>query len=318
MNLIEEAKRVLKEESEAIINLSENLDDSFIQACNKIQTAKKVIISGVGKSGIVAKKMAATFSSVGIPALFLHPVEALHGDIGIVEDDDITILISKSGSTDELVLLFPYLKKRTSVISITSRSNSYLAEKSDVHLYVPIEKEACPIEIAPTTSTTATMALGDAIAACVMRINNFDEIDFAKNHPLGQLGRNLSTSVKEVMHIGDDLPVVNIQDEFKQALMEMTNKPLGCVCVIDEGSLIGIITDGDCRRALSENDVISKIKLSDVMTFDPITIKEDILVGRALSIMENRKSQISVLPVVNENNDLTGLVRIHDLIKSGR
>lgn len=318
MNILEEAQRVLIEESEALVNLSKTLDDSFVEACENIKSAKKVILSGVGKSGIIAKKIAATFSSVGIPALFLHPVEALHGDIGIVENDDITILISKSGSTDELVLLFPYLKKRTKVISITSRKNSFLSEKSDVHIYVPVEKEACPIEIAPTTSTTATMALGDALAACVMRINNFNEIDFAQNHPLGQLGRNLSTSVKDVMHTGESLPFVSKDDNFKNALLVMTNKPLGCVCVVENDKLVGIITDGDCRRALNNNDVISEIELTQVMTSNPITIREDILVGRALSIMENRKSQISVLPVVDENNLLVGLVRIHDLIKSSR
>ena len=153
--------------------LINSLDDSFINACTEIKSANKVIITGVGKSGIVAKKIAATFSSVGIPALFLHPVEALHGDIGIVSPGDLSILISKSGSTDELVLLLPYLKKRTKIIAITSQQNSNLATNSDVHLYVPVEKEACPIEIAPTTSTTSTMALGDAIAACIMKMNNF-------------------------------------------------------------------------------------------------------------------------------------------------
>jgi arabinose-5-phosphate isomerase len=235
-----------------------------------------------------------------------------------VSEGDISILISKSGSTDELVLLMPYLKKRTKIIAITSQQNSNLATNSDIHLFVPVDKEACPIEIAPTSSTTSTMALGDAIAACIMKMNNFGEVDFAKNHPLGQLGRNLNTFVKDVMHFGDAIPVVDISDDFKQALLVMTNKPMGCVCVVNGVKLVGIITDGDCRRALSNNDIISKIKLSDVMTENPITIGEDVLVGRALSIMENRKSQISVLPVTDSNKSLVGLVRIHDLIKSGR
>lgn len=318
MNLIKEAQRVLKEESDALIALANTLGDDFINACTEIKSANKVVISGVGKSGIVGKKIAATFSSVGIPALFLHPVEALHGDIGIVNEGDITILVSKSGSTDELILLLPYLKKRTKIIAITSQQNSNLATNADIHLFVPVEKEACPIEVAPTTSTTATMALGDALAACIMKLNNFNEVDFAKNHPLGQLGRNLSTLVKEVMHIGENIPIVSIEDTFKDALMTMTNKPLGCVCVVDNHKLVGLITDGDCRRALNSNDVISEIKISDIMTKDPITIEESILVGRALSIMENRKSQISVLPVTDNNNKLIGLVRIHDLIKSGK
>ena len=317
MNIIKEAQRVLSAESKALETLSQSLDNNFVEACEKIRKANKVVVSGVGKSGIVGKKIAATFSSVGIPSIFLHPTEALHGDLGIVNEGDVSILISKSGTTDELLVLFPYLKKRTCIISITSNSNSLLSKKSDIHLLIPLDKEACPIELAPTTSTTMTMALGDAIAASLMRLNKFVEKDFAMNHPLGQLGKNLSTTVGDVMHTGINIPIIDISRSFKDALIVMTDKPLGCLCVVDNNKLVGIITDGDTRRALNNFDLISDIKIVDVMTSNPITVKEDTLVGRALSVMENRKSQINVLPVVDDNNTCIGIVRIHDLIKSG-
>ncbi len=317
MDILKEAQRVLKEESNALQVLSSSLDDNFIEACTEIKNAKKVIISGVGKSGIVGKKIAATFSSVGIPSLFLHPVEALHGDLGIVNEGDVSILISKSGTTDELLLLFPYLKKRTNIISITTNSESFLAKKSDIHIYIPLEREACPIELAPTTSTTLTMALGDAIAATVMKLNGFKESDFALNHPLGQLGKNLTVTVGDVMHKNNSIPIIELSSSFKDALIVMTDKPLGCLCVVENNTLVGIITDGDTRRALNRYNVISDIQINDIMTSNPITVEADTLVGRALSIMENRKSQINVLPVVDKDNKCIGVVRIHDLIKSG-
>lgn len=317
MDIIKEAQRVLLEESKALEFLSNSLDENFVNACTQIQKAKKVIISGVGKSGIVGKKIAATFSSVGIPSLFLHPVEALHGDLGIVNEGDISILISKSGTTEELLLLYPYLKKRTNIISITTNKDSYLANSSDIHLHIPLVKEACPIELAPTTSTTLTMALGDALAASVMKMNDFKESDFALNHPLGQLGKNLTITVADVMHKGTSIPIIDVDSTFKDALIVMTDKPLGCLCVVDNEKLVGIVTDGDTRRALNRYDLISDIKINDIMTSNPITVSSDTLVGRALSVMENRKSQINVLPVVDTDNRCIGVVRIHDLIKSG-
>ena len=317
MDLIKEAQRVISEEAMALYRLAEELDSNFIDACHDIKSANKVIITGIGKSGIIAKKISATFSSVGIPSIYLNPVDALHGDLGIVEKGDVTILISKSGTTDELLLLVPYLKKRTKIISITANKDSYLARNTDLHLFIPINKEACPIELAPTTSTTSTLALGDALAACVMKLNDFKESDFAYNHPLGQLGKNLTLTVNDVMHKNNDIPIIDVNMSFKDALIVMTNKPLGCLCVVNDGLLVGLITDGDTRRALNKYNNISDISLSDIMTSNPITITSDILVGRALSVMENRKSQINVLPVVDENNKCVGVVRIHDLIRSG-
>ncbi len=317
MDLIKEAQRVLSEESKSLEILSNSLDENFIEACNQIQKAKKIIISGVGKSGIVGKKIAATFSSVGIPSLFLHPVEALHGDLGIVNEGDVSILISKSGTTDELLLLFPYLKKRTNIISLTTNKESFLAKHSDIHIHIPLDKEACPIELAPTTSTTLTMALGDALASSVMKMNNFKESDFALNHPLGQLGKNLTITVGDVMHKGTNIPIIEVGSTFKDALIVMTDKPLGCLCVVEDEKLVGIVTDGDTRRALNRYDLISDIRINDIMTSNPVTVSSDTLVGRALSVMENRKSQINVLPVVDYDNRCIGVVRIHDLIKSG-
>lgn len=317
MDLIKEAQRVINQEAQALSLLSLSLNEEFILACEEIKRANKVIISGIGKSGLIGKKISATFSSVGIPSLFLHPVEALHGDLGIVGKGDVSLFISKSGTTNELLLLFPFLKKKTKIISLTSNLNSYLAKNSYIHLHIPIEKEACPIELAPMTSTTSTLALGDALAACVMKLNNFKEKDFAKNHPLGQLGKNLTITVADVMHSGSSIPQVQIDNTFKKALIEMTDKQLGCLCVLDNENLVGIITDGDIRRILNNYDRISDILIKDVMTHKPITVSDKTLVGKALSIMENRKSQINVLPVVNKDNKCVGVVRIHDLIKSG-
>lgn len=316
MNIIKEAQRVIIEESNALLSLADSLNEQFDLACKEIRKARKVIVSGVGKSGLIGKKIAATFSSVGIPSLFLHPVEALHGDLGIVEKDDVTLLLSKSGSTNELLLLFPYLKKRTKIISLTSNKDSYLAQNSDIHIHIPIIKEACPIELAPTSSTTSTLALGDAMAACVMKLNNFKESQFAENHPLGQLGKNLTVTVSDVMHRGNTIPIIQLESSFRDGLIEMTNKQLGCLCVLDGNNLVGIITDGDTRRALNKYDRISDIQVKDIMTTNPITVDSDTLIGRAISIMENRKSQINVLPVVDSKNKCIGIVRIHDLIKS--
>lgn len=317
MDLIKEAQRVINEEALALKNLAESLDVNFIEACTLLQNARNVIISGVGKSGLIGKKISATFSSVGIPSLFLNTVDALHGDLGIVHNGDVTILISKSGTTDELILLAPYLKKRTKIIAITSNKDSFLAKNSDIHILVPIEKEACPIELAPMTSTTATLALGDALASCIMKLNHFNESDFAFNHPLGQLGKNLTLTVNDVMHKNADIPIIDINDSFRNALIVMTDKSLGCLCIIDNNKLVGLITDGDTRRALNKYENISDIRIDEIMTSSPISISSDTLVGRALSVMENRKSQINVLPVVNDNNECIGVVRIHDLIKSG-
>ena len=312
----EEGIRVLKEESEALANQIDLIGDEFESAVKEISSAQQIAIMGVGKSGLVGKKISATFSSVGIPSVFLHPVDALHGDLGILTEDDLCILISKSGTTEELIKIIPYIKERCKTSSITANRESYLAKNTDYSLLILDTKEACPLELAPTTSTTLTIALGDAIAAAVMVYKGFDSKSFAKNHPLGQLGRNLTITVKDIMHKSHDLPLVNVGTTFKDGLIEMTDKALGCLCIHNNNKLVGIITDGDTRRALNKFDDIINLKVEDVMTSDPISIKKDTLLGEALSVMENRKSQINVLPVVNEDDECIGVVRVHDIIKS--
>lgn len=316
--LIDEGKRVFNDEIKAIGNAVDFLNEDFAEAVIKIAEAKRVIVSGVGKSGIIGKKIAATLSSVGVPSFFIHPVEALHGDIGMVQNDDVAILLSKSGSTDEIVKFIPYLKMRNSfIISIVGNMASYMARNSNIPLNAEVEREACALNLAPTSSTTLALVIGDALAVAAMKYLNVTREDFAKLHPLGQLGRNITLRIKDVMHQGSDLPIVTEDMPFKEALIEMTRKALGCICIIDENkNLKGIITDGDVRRILQKNDDIRNLMVADVMTSDPINISQDYFLGEAMSLMENRESQINVLPVT-ENKKLIGVIRIHDIIRSG-
>lgn len=311
-----EFDRVLTEESNAILKVINQNDNNIYEAIKLISESNKIILTGVGKSGLIASKIAATFSSIGVPACFLHPVEALHGDLGLVQDGDVTIMLSKSGTTEELIKLFPFLNSKTKIISITSNNNSFLSNKSHINIDASIEKEACPNNLAPMTSTTVALAIGDAMAACLIKLNKFTSSDFSKYHPLGQLGKNLTLSVNDIMHSGLKLPKVNSNSQLKEAIIEISNKGLGIVCVVENDELRGIITDGDLRRTLQNNFDIRTLKVEDVMTQNPITILPNILLGEALSIMEDRKSQISVLPIVNENNICLGVIRIHDIIKT--
>lgn len=312
------AKETLQKEINALIKIKETLDDSFIEALELILSAKKIIVSGIGKSGIVGRKIAGTFLSIGLPCVFMNSVDALHGDIGIVSEGDLAILLSKSGSTEEIVQLVPYLKNRgAKIISIVGSENSYLAKASDVVIFAKVDQEACPLNIVPTSSAMVALAIGDALAACIMKIKNFTIDDFARQHPLGQLGRNLILKVEDIMHKGINLPLIYPDSSFKDAVIEITNKKLGCVCVINKNSeLVGIITDGDVRRTLQRHDNINLLRVEDVMTKKPVKIHYSALLGEALSLMEQRESQINVLPVVDENNKCIGVVRLHDIIRS--
>ncbi|MDA3842998.1 MAG: KpsF/GutQ family sugar-phosphate isomerase [Candidatus Kapabacteria bacterium] len=313
----EEALRVFTESADAVKNLTNRINADFVDAVKVITDSKKVVVSGVGKSGIIAKKIVATFNSIGIKSVFLHPVEALHGDLGIVEEGDCAILLSKSGTTDEIVNIAPYLKQRSlTIISIVGNTKSYLAALSDYVLDGSVSKEACPHNLAPTTSTTVTLVIGDALAVCSMKYSNMTQKEFARNHPKGQLGKNLTVKVRDVMHKNSQLPLINLNESFKASLIKISEKGLGCVCVIDENSKFkGIITDGDVRRALQNCDDIRELSVKDVMTTDPISVSPEKFLGEALSIMENRRSQISVLPVL-ELEKCIGIIRIHDIIKS--
>lgn len=317
--LIEEGKRVLNEEIKSLVRIKDRIDENFANAVVLIANAHKLVVSGVGKSGMIARKIAATFSSIGISAAYLDPVDALHGDIGFVQENDVVILLSKSGSTSEIVKLIPYLKARNSkIIAITGNMNSYLAMNSDIALDASVSNEACPYNLAPTSSTLVALALGDALAMTIIKYKNISLADISRLHPLGQIGKNFQLSVRDIMHTNSALPIIKLGESFKDAVIEITNKKIGCVCVVDEhGVLKGIITDGDVRRVLQKYDDIRGLKVNDVMTKNPIVISPDANLAEAISLMERRESQISVLPVVDEQNKCIGVIRVHDIILSG-
>jgi len=316
--LLSFAKETLQIEIDSLIQLKNSLDDNFIRAVELILSAKKIIVSGIGKSGIIGRKIAGTFLSIGLPCVFMHSVDALHGDIGIVSEGDLTILLSKSGSTEEIVQLVPFLKNRgAKIISIVGSENSYLAKESDIAIIARVEREACPLNIVPTSSAMVALAVGDARAACIMKLKNLTIEDFARQHPLGQLGRNLILRVEDIMHKGESLPLISPENTFREAVIEITNKKLGCVCVVDHDKhLLGIITDGDVRRTLQKFENIDKLKVSDIMTRNPVKIHYSQLLGEALALMEQRESQINVLPVVDESNICVGVIRLHDIVRS--
>lgn len=271
--IIDEAKRVFSDEIISLESAMNKIDNSFVEAVKMISAANKIIVTGVGKSGLIARKIAATFSSIGTSAAFLHPVEALHGDIGIVQKNDVAILLSKSGTTEELINLIPFLKSRqSSVISILGNTNSTIARYSDVVLDGSVHKEACPFNLAPTSSSTLALVYGDALAISVMKVKNVTLEDFSLLHPLGLIGRSITVKVEDIMHKGINIPTIRPAMKFKDAIIEISNKNLGCVCVTENDKLVGIITDGDVRRVLQRNDDISSIYARDIMTKHPIKI----------------------------------------------
>lgn len=310
-------KDIFESQANTILNNIKNINDSYEKSINLLNSANKVIFTGVGKSGNIAQKAVATFNSLGITAVFLHPTEALHGDLGVINTNDVVVLISKSGSTDELLKLFPYIKERVKTIAIVSNPNSFLAENCDEFLFAEVENESCYMNLAPTNSTTLTLVICDALALGVAKTRDTKAKDFAYNHPLGQLGRFTNLKVSQIMHKGDKLPILNINSDIKTALIIMTDKALGCLCIESDGKLAGIITDGDIRRTLNKYDDIRNLTINEIMTKNPISIQDNITLGEALSIMENRESQINVLPVVDNDNNCIGVIRLHDIIKSG-
>lgn len=316
--LKEEAIRSIEESIKSLKILKSKIDNKFLEAVQLIISSNNVFVSGIGKSGLIAQKISSTFKSIGISSHFLHPVEALHGDIGIVKKGDTLILLSKSGTTDELIRILPYLKGRNvKIIAIVSNVDSYLGQNSDIVLDGFVERESCPFNIAPTTSSLVALAIGDALAVCAMKAKDLTIEEFAQNHPLGQIGKNITLTVENIMHRGDALPLISINSNFRDALIEITNKSLGCVCVIDDNqNLKGIITDGDVRRVFHKTDNIHNIGVKDVMTVNPVKVKSDLFLGEALSIMENRKSQINVLPVVDSLDKCIGVIRLHDIVRS--
>ena len=313
------AKNVLVGEGEQLINAADRISEKMEIACDIITNHNgKIVISGMGKSGLIAQKIAATLCSIGNEAVFLHPAEAVHGDLGIYAPGDPTILISKSGATDEIVRLIPILKEFNSpLIGILGNMNSILSNEMDLVLDASVSKEVDPLGIVPTSSTTLTLAIGDALAAVLMANKNFKREDFAKLHPAGDLGRRLKLKVKDIMQPIDKVAVVDSNDDLRNTVIKMTEKPQGAALVLnDEKILMGIITEGDLRRSLANEIDIDNCKASKVMSANPITIKVDSSLSEVISLMENRESQISVLPVVDQSNICLGLIRIHDIYQT--
>ncbi|WP_457625693.1 KpsF/GutQ family sugar-phosphate isomerase [Persephonella sp.] len=316
LKAVEIGKRVLEEEKKAIGDLLSALDENFEKAVRMILDAEgKVIVTGMGKSGHIGQKIAATLASTGTPAFFLHPAEAIHGDLGMISKGDIILAISNSGETPELLAIIPTIKRwGYKVISITNNPDSTLAKESDIHLFLNVKKEACPLNLAPTSSSTSTLALGDAIAVALLELKGFTAEDFARFHPGGSLGKKLM-KVSEIMHSGDELPVVKPDTPLKETVIVMSEKGFGSALVVEEKNhLTGIITDGDLRRFIKKGGSIDKSKTEDAMTKDPKTVNEDVLVVEALEIME--RYNITVLPVVRDKRPV-GLVHMHDVLKSG-
>jgi arabinose-5-phosphate isomerase len=313
---------IIADERNALTALHDRLPamhTALSNAVNTMLSAKTVLVSGIGKSGLIAQKISATLTSTGTRAIFLHPVEALHGDIGIAEQGDCAILLSKSGSTQELITLLPVLKDRgIMVIALVGNTDAPLAHLADIVLDGSVEREACPLNIAPMSSTTVALALGDALAGAQMTARGFTAQDFARFHPQGQLGRNLTLSVQDIMHTGEHIPLCVQGATFREALIEITRKGLGCVCVVNEQKhLLGMITDGDVRRILQQNDDIRPLMAEQVMTKRPMTIRPHARVGEALTLMEERERQIGVLAVTTADHECVGIIRVHDIVRSG-
>ncbi len=308
---------VLKTESEAIAALLERIDDRFDNACDLILNCEgRVVVTGMGKSGHIGNKIAATLASTGTPAFFMHPGEASHGDLGMITAKDMVIALSNSGETSEITLLLPLLKRLgIPLISLTGKSNSTLARAADYNLDVSVSKEACPLGLAPTSSTTASLAMGDALAVAVLEARGFTEQDFALSHPGGNLGRRLLLRVSDIMHVGDRIPLIGIDATLKQTLEEMTAKGLGMAGVIDKGRLAGIYTDGDLRRTFEKMPNSETALVKDFMTPDCVTIKAEQIASEALKLMHDKK--INALMVVGDDNQVQGALNMHDLLRAG-
>lgn len=321
MSILAQAGQVLHEEAQAIEKLIDTLDQSFVDAVNLIMEAKgRVVCTGMGKSGHIARKVAATLASTGTPALFLHPGEGVHGDLGMVTGDDVVLAFSNSGETGELISLLPSLRRiGAKIVSVVGNPHSTLAKNSDVILLVAVEKEACPLGLAPTTSTTAALALGDALAVVLLERHHFTPEKFAIFHPGGALGRKLLLTVENIMHSGNENPVVHEGASVQDALFVMTDKGLGATSVIDEeGRLIGLVTDGDVRRGLDSGSNFLEWPVENMMTKMPRTITKDKLAAEALHRMEkNQPRPITVLPVVDKDGKSIGLLHITDLLRRG-
>lgn len=314
---------LLELQAQALRKVADQIQTVHLEnALNLLVNCKgKVVLSGVGKSGIIAQKIAATLTSVGTLAIALHPCDALHGDLGIVTPDDVVMMLSNSGNTEELLSMLPHLKRReVPIIAIVGNLNSTLAQQADVVLNASVDREACPLNLAPTTSTTVALALGDALAMTVMQMKGLTSEDFALNHPAGRLGKRLTLRVSDLMHSHSEAPTLTPSAPWLDVILAIGEGGLGAVNIIDEqGSLLGLITDGDIRRTIrqTKSAELDSLTAEAIMTHQPTVVTPEILAYDALKLMEERESQISVLPVVDENHLSIGLIRLHDIVRSG-
>jgi len=317
--ILEHGREVIRIEAEALQSLVARLDDEFARAVHMIYESEgRIIVSGIGKSGIIARKIVATMNSTGTPAIYLHPADAIHGDLGMVRSEDVVLLISKSGNTDELKQILPIFKRiQVPIISILGNvSPSTLRDNSDITLDASVEEEACPHNLAPTASTTAALALGDAIAVALLKRRDFTPEDFALFHPGGSLGKRLLLRVAQIMTAGEEVPLVHQAVPLKDAILEITSKRLGATCVVDDdGLLVGVITDGDLRRLLERDTDMKNLLAVDVMNEHPKTIPSNMLASSALELMERHK--ITQLIVTDEAKAPCGIVHMHDLVQLG-
>ena len=316
-SLIEIAKAVIQTEADSILMLKDRIDQTLNDACQLVLSCEgKVILIGMGKSGHIAKKIAATLASTGTPSFYVHPGEAGHGDLGVVNDKDVVFIISYSGESDEIVTLLPSIKRlNVAVISMTGNSSSTIAEESDVHLDVSVNQEACPHNLTPTSSTTVALVMGDAIAITLLNARGFTPEDFAKSHPSGALGRRLLTLVSNIMKLGDDIPIVSKETSLLDSLLVMSQKSLGMVLITDKNNtLLGIFTDGDLRRALEKNINFQNLSIKDVMTQNCKSIQPDKPAIIALQMME--EYSLNSLPVVDSDNQVIGAINMHTLMQA--
>lgn len=314
-NYIASAKRTLKIESNSISQIASQLDKSFVTLCDKvIKCNGKFIIMGVGKSGHIAQKISATLSSTGTQSIFIHPTEAAHGDMGLIDKKDIVLLISNSGETDEIINILPSLKRHCKeVASLTSNNKSSIAKSADIKIQLKSKKEACPLNLAPTSSTTNALVFGDALAIALLEAKGFTQKDFASSHPAGKLGKKLITLVEDLMHKGNAVPKVSPDTILDKALLEITKKNLGITLIVEKTKLVGIFTDGDLRRCINKKVDIQNTKIQDVMTKKFKTINSDALAIDAANIMEDNK--IFTLVVIDKNKHI-GVISMHDLIEA--
>jgi arabinose-5-phosphate isomerase len=315
--IIKTARKVLDIESQAIAELGNRIDDQFVNVVHHLNQCKHLVVTGVGKSGLIGKKISSTFSSIGLPSLFLHASEASHGDLGMISEGDTVIAISNSGETDEVVKLLPIFNRiKCTLVGMTGNMQSSLAKRSDYVLDVSVKVEACSKDLVPTASTTATLAMGDALAMAFMELRGVQEEDFALNHPGGSLGRKLLTLVDDLMHSGEDIPRIKEDADIYQVLKEISQKRLGMTLVVgDQDQLLGIITDGDLRRLIEKQKDISQACAKDMMGGKPKTITRDTLATKAVRIMQDHA--ITSLAVISDDDKIEGIIHLHDILKAG-